>query len=302
MTEIDGSGFAATDLRGRAPAQSLIARLRQEISGARGYLPSGFPSNARSWYAGILGELEVAGVLDDLPAGWLVLHSVPVGEDGTDIDHVVVSPGGRVFTINTKHHAGKRIWVGEHAVFVGGNQTDYLPKARAEAAQAANRLGRGTGRVVSVVPVLVFVGTRPLSIKQLPPGVAIATPRNLVQLLQAAGYAGTPEHGDAVKRAAVTSTTWSSTRLDPARSAELLVWFLSVREAARPAAGVVRPRDGGRSPASRAGGSYRGPSQARKGPHPLKVLGIVLGAIVGSFWAFGMILGLLAAAVAAHGG
>ncbi len=111
-----------------------------------------------------------------------------------------------------------------------------------------------------------------------------------------------PEQGNAVKRAAATSTTWSSTRFDPATSAELLNWFLSVREAARLPVGVARPRTGGRFPASRAGGSYRAPMRVRKGPHPLKVIGIVLGVMVGSFWTLGMILGLLAAAVAAHGG
>ncbi|WP_181420057.1 nuclease-related domain-containing protein [Curtobacterium sp. MCPF17_003] len=116
IDEFNGSGFAATDLRGRAPAFSLIARLRQEMSGTGGNPQAGIPSHARSWFVGILGELEIAGLLDALPSGWLVLHSVPLGESGTDIDHVVVSPRGVVMTINTKRHAGKRIWVGEHAL------------------------------------------------------------------------------------------------------------------------------------------------------------------------------------------
>ena len=34
-----------------------------------------------------------------------------VGERGSDIDHLAIGPGG-VFTINAKHHAGAKIWVG----------------------------------------------------------------------------------------------------------------------------------------------------------------------------------------------
>ncbi|WP_375231873.1 nuclease-related domain-containing protein [Curtobacterium sp. MCPF17_003] len=64
------------------------------------------PSEHRAWYVGAVGELAVARALAKLPDGWVVLHSVPVGERGSDIDHVLLAPTGRVITVNTKHHEG----------------------------------------------------------------------------------------------------------------------------------------------------------------------------------------------------
>ena len=46
------------------------------------------------WYLGALGELDVAARLASLDEGWTVLHSVPVGTRGSDVDHVVVGAAG----------------------------------------------------------------------------------------------------------------------------------------------------------------------------------------------------------------
>jgi hypothetical protein len=43
----------------------------------------------------------VAKGLPKLDEAWRVLHSVPVGSRDSDIDHVVIGPGG-VYTINAK--------------------------------------------------------------------------------------------------------------------------------------------------------------------------------------------------------
>jgi len=63
------------------------------------------------WYLGALGELDVARSLDSLGPEWRVFRAVPIGTGSSDIDHVVIGPPG-VFTINTKHHQGKDIWIG----------------------------------------------------------------------------------------------------------------------------------------------------------------------------------------------
>lgn len=69
----------------------------------------------RSWRVGADGEFAVAELLVELnpvslipwprrkPPAWRVLHSVPVGDGRTDIDHVLIGPPG-VVTINTEHH------------------------------------------------------------------------------------------------------------------------------------------------------------------------------------------------------
>src|SRR5690606_36128291 len=50
---------------------------------------------------GALGELEVGRLLDQLDSEWFAFHAVPVGSAGSDVDHIVIGPGG-VFTINSK--------------------------------------------------------------------------------------------------------------------------------------------------------------------------------------------------------
>lgn len=58
---------------------------------------------SQSWRVGAAGERRVAEDLRSRTRAdplWQSLHSVPVGTQGSDIDHVVLGPGG-VFTINT---------------------------------------------------------------------------------------------------------------------------------------------------------------------------------------------------------
>ena len=45
-------------------------------------------TESRPWYIGAEGEIAVGRELDELPPGWTVLHAVPVGTRGSDIDHV----------------------------------------------------------------------------------------------------------------------------------------------------------------------------------------------------------------------
>ena len=64
----------------------------------------------RAWRVGADGEESVGAKLDGLSEhGWHVLHAVPVGDRGTDIDHVLIGPGG-VLTLNTKNHPGATVW------------------------------------------------------------------------------------------------------------------------------------------------------------------------------------------------
>jgi hypothetical protein len=51
-------------------------------------------TDERAWRIGAVGEEAVAKRLEGFGAGWRVLHSVPVGKRGSDIDHLVIGPGG----------------------------------------------------------------------------------------------------------------------------------------------------------------------------------------------------------------
>ncbi|WP_214367037.1 nuclease-related domain-containing protein [Pseudonocardia sp. H11422] len=108
----------AAELRAATPIRSALARLL------------GLRTRERAWRVGAAGERITArhlrrltdpwwARLTDRPTRWDVLHAVPVGDQGADIDHVVLGPAG-VATVNTKHHPGATVWAGDHVVTVNG--------------------------------------------------------------------------------------------------------------------------------------------------------------------------------------
>lgn len=56
--------------------------------------------------------------------GWRVLHSIPLANN-VDVDHLLIGPGG-VFSINTKYHHNKVVWVGDDAVKVNHGKAGAL--------------------------------------------------------------------------------------------------------------------------------------------------------------------------------
>ncbi|QNE47763.1 NERD domain-containing protein [Glaciihabitans sp. INWT7] len=104
---------------------------------------------AWSWYTGALAEIEVGALLASLGPDWFVRHAVPIGAGTKDVDHLVVGPGG-VFAINTKHHAGASVWVGDVVLRINYANTNHLRQALADGQDVKRRL---TGRVEFPVPV-----------------------------------------------------------------------------------------------------------------------------------------------------
>jgi hypothetical protein len=194
------------------------------------------PSSARSWYVGLLGEQAVAERLRRLPEGWLVLHSVPVGDRGSDIDHVLVSPSGRVLTVNTKHSPGGKVWVSPKAFLVNGQRQPYLRNASHEAVRAAKLLSAATGGTVDALAVIVVVGAT-LSHKGEPKDVAIVTLEQLVRFLT---RTVSPSRGsvstELVRHAALQPRTWAPRQPQSAPTTAHIEWFTGLRERVRVAA------------------------------------------------------------------
>jgi hypothetical protein len=149
--------------REAAPIKTVLARILR------------VDTDERAWRVGADGEEEVARRLRKLGDGWHVLHAVPVGTNGSDIDHVVIGPGG-VFTLNTKNRRGKKVWTAEKALFVNGQRTDYLRNSRHEAERAARLLSSAAGASVHVEPVIVVISEK-LTIKHKPDGVHVVSRR-----------------------------------------------------------------------------------------------------------------------------
>lgn len=225
------SANTTRDLRIRIPAQSLIEQVIR-LSNAAGPQPAGanpqiLPPEAESWYTGAVGERRVAALLSQLGPEWTVLHSVPVGTKGSDIDHVLVGPAG-VYTINTKHHEGKTAWVAGHGMMIDGQKVHHLGNMAAEVRRAKRVLTKASGLTVEAAGLIVLVGVKSLTMPSKPNGddvvLGVVRDRDLLATLQSRRI-----YSDAqvqrIADAAARPETWSSVPLASADTAALLAEF-----------------------------------------------------------------------------
>ena len=163
----------AVSLRDAAPVRTFFARLVN------------LRTPERAWRIGADGEEMVAAELTRLcqyDPRWRVLHAIGVGARGSDIDHLVVGPGG-IFTLNTKHHPGAAIWVGGDTFMVNGRRQPYLRNSRHEAGRAARLLTSASGIPVNVTGVVVPVRARSVTIKSAPLDLAVVPRKQITSWL-----------------------------------------------------------------------------------------------------------------------
>ena len=167
------------DLAANRPGEQLRSQI--DLAHANGQRPTllrrMFLGKAAysSWELGSIGEERVAGKLAQLTAKdprWSVVHSIPVGTRGSDIDHIVVGPGG-VFTINSKHHDGANVWVRGDTVLINGQYHPYVRNARHEAARAAQLLTAACGFPVDVQGLVVVVRAENWTVREQPADVRV---------------------------------------------------------------------------------------------------------------------------------
>ncbi|MEH0625995.1 nuclease-related domain-containing protein [Streptomyces stelliscabiei] len=165
-------------------------------------------SEWHSWRQGLAGERRVGAELDRLARrGWRVLHSIPLANN-VDVDHLLIGPGG-VFSINTKHHHNKAVWVGDDAVKVNhGKPAPYARKSRAEAKRVIRVLEHYCGFPVPVEPVLVFVSVTDLKVVATQLSVRVYQERQVAALAPLSGVL-TAEQVERVYGVACHRQAWS---------------------------------------------------------------------------------------------
>jgi hypothetical protein len=191
----------ATALRDAAPVRSWLAGL------------IGAKTDERNWRIGAEGEVAVALRLAKLPAGWHVLHAIPVGDRGADIDHVVIGPPG-VVTINTKNHPEAKVWVRGDTVKVNGHHQRYVRNSRHEAQRAASLLATRLDQDVPVHAVIAIVGARDgFVVKEQPAGdtVSVVLHKRLTSHLRSLPVALDASEVERVYQAARHLATWQPT-------------------------------------------------------------------------------------------
>lgn len=263
-----------SDLRERVPGHSLVDELlRQWDRGTIHIDPATngvvIDAEAESWYRGVIGERRVAELLGRLGERWTVLHSVPVGEGQSDIDHVVIGEAG-VFTINTKYSPGRKVWVAGYGMYVDSHQQHYVRNSVSEAARASHLLSLASGLTIPVIGLIVFVEPSHIT-RKAPAGGGDATPVIRVvsdsELLHE--FSGRPifsaEQVARIADAAVRPETWRRVPLESTNGHHIAEEFAALEEAVGPrlAPPVIRPTSQPRAYPSAPARSTSRPPRAR---------------------------------------
>lgn len=198
----------------RTPAAAVIAEFLREQDGVaprtrreRMFGRSPLTDESRSLFWGVMGELEVGNALDHLGDEWTVLHSVPIGEEDADIDHVVIGPGG-VFIVNTRNHSGQAVWVSGHTFLVSGQRVPHIRKSEIERGRVETLLSAAAGFDVDVTAVLAIVDPETLTIREKPRDVVVLSSSQLSRCFARRGRVLTPGQVEAISRAAGRERTW----------------------------------------------------------------------------------------------
>ncbi|MGE0306863.1 MAG: nuclease-related domain-containing protein [Acidimicrobiia bacterium] len=193
------AGAAALAKRNQVNAQAPVLHFVARVLGVK--------TDERAWRVGANGEEKVANELAKLGPVWRGLHAIEVGENGSDIDHIVIGPPG-VITLNTKRRPRAKAWVGERMVMVNGQKTNYLRNSRFEAQRAARLLSEACRRPIAVTAAVVFVDLDDFTVKQMPADVHVTTRRRLVRWLQSLPTAIDGDAVDDIYSKARLSSTW----------------------------------------------------------------------------------------------
>ncbi|QCB92773.1 NERD domain-containing protein [Cellulomonas shaoxiangyii] len=110
--------------------------------------------------------------------GWQTVHDVPLGRQGTVLEHLLIGPGG-LFTISERRHPGSRVRVEARTMHVDGRSVTHLRDARLEAGRVQGLLQSAGCAGVSVRAVLVVTGELELD-PQHPPQDAMVVAKHAV--------------------------------------------------------------------------------------------------------------------------
>jgi hypothetical protein len=197
----------------RARAEAELAERRERVGRFRTWAARALDvhTDERSWRVGAAAEETVGKELEALrDRGWYVLHSIPIGKGESDIDHLLIGPGG-VITVNSKHHPDGSVWVTSGQIRVNGKYVPYLRNCRHEAARVSRILGREVGFQVPTISCLIFrLRDGKLTLKDSPVDVLVLRATKAAKAIR--GRTGVFNLGEIeqVYEAARRSTTWKT--------------------------------------------------------------------------------------------
>jgi Nuclease-related domain len=192
-------GEAAQQMADEIASEQRWTTLRAKLSGGSG-------PDAK-WRQGAAAERRVGDLLDRLGADWRPLHAVPVGEHGSDLDHLLIGPAG-VFAINTKSHRDGTVNMRGKVVQVNGRSVPYVRNSLFEADRAQWTLRRATKWSVQVAPLVVVCDTPHVSVTAPHERVVLLTERELVPWLLRQPSLLSEEQVDRLFQVSRWASTW----------------------------------------------------------------------------------------------
>jgi hypothetical protein len=214
MTEDDGFAPDPALVDGNLPGQSAIIELLRVQSAvpprsvlARLFGLSPLSADSRPWYEAAVSEIEVGDELARLGDDWVVLHALPVGTGTTDIDHVVIGPGG-VFIINTKNHPGQTVWASQRAFMVSGIRHPYIRNMEYEMGRVERLLSSAAGMSVEVSGILAVVAAKSITVREKHRDVTVLSTASIVRWLLDRRVVLSPVEIAAIGNSAELAATW----------------------------------------------------------------------------------------------
>lgn len=139
--------------------------------------------------------------------GWETIHDVPLGRQGTSVEHLVIGPGG-LFTVTERRHPGQRVVGRGRAMTVDGSPVAYLRDARLEAGRTQDRLLAAGCAQIHVRAVLVLQGELDVDVLTTPNDPLVVARHEVPSLFRRMPAVVDARRVQALAKVARRATTW----------------------------------------------------------------------------------------------
>lgn len=140
--------------------------------------------------------------------GWQTIHDVPLGRQGTVVEHLLIGPGG-IFTVGERKHPGCHVHAGARTMHVDGRAVPYLRDARLEASRVHGLLQSAGCAGIVVRAVIVVTGDLERDVQDPPQDALVIARHEVPNVFRRLPERIDPARVSAVAQVARRRTTWA---------------------------------------------------------------------------------------------
>ena len=139
--------------------------------------------------------------------GWQALHDVPLGRQGTVVEHLLIGPGG-IFAVSERRHPGQRVCVDGRRIEVDDRPVPYLRDARLEAVRVQGLLHASGVAAVTVRGMVVLQGDLEVSQEPRTQDAVAVSRQDVPSVFRRMPLRLDPDRVTAITAIARQRTTW----------------------------------------------------------------------------------------------